>query len=185
MERWWQLSVWTTNLWKFSMFQISTWLTWSVRSSSPKLRLGYIRVLLLLIRFHASTIANYKSFFCFCSFHFEFLGCDVVSALAVSDSESSAIYIFDGKGKDDPLHVLDKTHSNPVKFIEVSFISFCSFLFVTCFFVSCPLLSLSMLPFFQSLPAKNFHFFFISVQSSLWLCYFCWWNWNARILAWS
>ncbi|CAG9530922.1 unnamed protein product [Cercopithifilaria johnstoni] len=45
-------------------------------------------------------------------------GNDVIQVLAVSDSGSGKIYIYDGKGDDKPIHVLDKIHSNPVKFIE-------------------------------------------------------------------
>lgn len=48
-----------------------------------------------------------------------FTGNDVIQVLAVSDSESGKIYIYDGKGEDKPIHVLDKIHSDPVKFIEV------------------------------------------------------------------
>ncbi|VDK79317.1 unnamed protein product [Litomosoides sigmodontis] len=45
-------------------------------------------------------------------------GNDVIQVLAVSDSESGKIYIYDGKGEDKPIYVLEKIHSNPVKFIE-------------------------------------------------------------------
>ncbi|VDN95041.1 unnamed protein product [Brugia pahangi] len=45
-------------------------------------------------------------------------GNDVIQALAISDSDSGKIYIYDGKGDDRPIHVLDKIHSNSVKFIE-------------------------------------------------------------------
>lgn len=48
-------------------------------------------------------------------------GNDVIQALAVSDSESGKIYIYDGKGDDEPIHVLDKIHSITVKFIEACF----------------------------------------------------------------
>lgn len=50
-------------------------------------------------------------------------GNDVIQALAISDSESGKIYIYDGKGEDKPIHVLDKIHSNSVKFIEVIVLS--------------------------------------------------------------
>uniref|UniRef100_A0A915AK17 PPIase cyclophilin-type domain-containing protein n=1 Tax=Parascaris univalens TaxID=6257 RepID=A0A915AK17_PARUN len=45
-------------------------------------------------------------------------GNDVVQALAVSDAESGKILIYDGKGDNSPIHVVEKLHSKPVKVIE-------------------------------------------------------------------
>ncbi|VDK31508.1 unnamed protein product [Gongylonema pulchrum] len=53
-----------------------------------------------------------------CSSPVAVLGNDVVHALAISDSESGKIFIYDGKGEDKSLHVLDKLHSKPIKLIE-------------------------------------------------------------------
>ncbi|XP_026279574.1 peptidylprolyl isomerase domain and WD repeat-containing protein 1 [Frankliniella occidentalis] len=39
---------------------------------------------------------------------------DAINALAVSEADSSKIYIFDGQGKSTPLHVLEKLHTQPV-----------------------------------------------------------------------
>uniref|UniRef100_A0A915PG71 peptidylprolyl isomerase n=1 Tax=Setaria digitata TaxID=48799 RepID=A0A915PG71_9BILA len=45
-------------------------------------------------------------------------GNDVIQVLAISDSRSGNIYIYDGKGEDKPIRVLDKIHLNSVKLIE-------------------------------------------------------------------
>ncbi|XP_036371263.1 peptidylprolyl isomerase domain and WD repeat-containing protein 1-like [Octopus sinensis] len=43
---------------------------------------------------------------------------DVVAALAIADKESNRIFIFDGKGKSEPLHIVDKLHNKPVHLIS-------------------------------------------------------------------
>lgn len=43
---------------------------------------------------------------------------DAVSALAVTDAESPKIYIYDGRGTNVPLHVLEKMHMKPVILIK-------------------------------------------------------------------
>lgn len=49
-----------------------------------------------------------------------FTGYDVIQALAVSDSESGRIIIFDGKGDNEPIHIIEKMHYLPVKLMEVT-----------------------------------------------------------------
>lgn len=44
---------------------------------------------------------------------------DPQHTLAVADSESPKIYIFDGHGTNTPLHVLDSIHTKPVTIIKV------------------------------------------------------------------
>ena len=46
-----------------------------------------------------------------------------------SDKDSGAIYIYDGRGGNDPLHVLEKLHYKPVILIKVHIIYFIYFLF--------------------------------------------------------
>uniref|UniRef100_F1L033 peptidylprolyl isomerase n=1 Tax=Ascaris suum TaxID=6253 RepID=F1L033_ASCSU len=53
-------------------------------------------------------------------------GNDVVQALAVSDAESGKIFIYDGKGDNSPIHVLEKLHSKPVKVIEYNAVLDCA-----------------------------------------------------------
>lgn len=44
---------------------------------------------------------------------------DPQHTLAVADSESPKIYLFDGHGTNTPLHVLDSIHTKPVTIIKV------------------------------------------------------------------
>uniref|UniRef100_A0A915AK08 peptidylprolyl isomerase n=1 Tax=Parascaris univalens TaxID=6257 RepID=A0A915AK08_PARUN len=53
-------------------------------------------------------------------------GNDVVQALAVSDAESGKILIYDGKGDNSPIHVVEKLHSKPVKVIEYNAVLDCA-----------------------------------------------------------
>lgn len=43
---------------------------------------------------------------------------DAISTLAVGDSGSSAVYIYDGRGTNEPLHVFHKLHTKPVALIK-------------------------------------------------------------------
>lgn len=43
---------------------------------------------------------------------------DPIQTLAVSDKESPKIYIYDGRGDNKPLHILEKIHMNPVRLIK-------------------------------------------------------------------
>lgn len=43
---------------------------------------------------------------------------DPISAVAVSDKDSSTIYVFDGKGAEEPLHKLEKLHMKSVGVIQ-------------------------------------------------------------------
>ena len=50
--------------------------------------------------------------------------------IAVTDTDSPKIYIFDGHGTNEPVHIIDKLHSKPVIKIAVSRkIIICFFLF--------------------------------------------------------
>ncbi|VDD92961.1 unnamed protein product [Enterobius vermicularis] len=53
-------------------------------------------------------------------------GYDVIQALAVSDSESGRIIIFDGKGDNEPIHIIEKMHYLPVKLMEYNFVYDCT-----------------------------------------------------------
>ncbi|VDK37776.1 unnamed protein product [Gongylonema pulchrum] len=71
-------------------------------------------------QWHIKFLFVEQSVYCryLCSSPVAVLGNDVVHALAISDSESGKIFIYDGKGEDKSLHVLDKLHSKPIKLIE-------------------------------------------------------------------
>ncbi|GAB1604656.1 uncharacterized protein LOC115226510 [Argonauta hians] len=43
---------------------------------------------------------------------------DVIPALAVADTDSPSIYVYDGKGRGEALHVVDRLHSKPVTLIS-------------------------------------------------------------------
>uniref|UniRef100_A0A1B6DR82 peptidylprolyl isomerase n=1 Tax=Clastoptera arizonana TaxID=38151 RepID=A0A1B6DR82_9HEMI len=43
---------------------------------------------------------------------------DAISTLAVGDLDSNTIYIYDGRGSNEPLHVLQKLHTKPVSIIK-------------------------------------------------------------------
>ena len=45
---------------------------------------------------------------------------DPVSVLAVSDSESGAIHLYDGHGVNIPIHSMENIHNKPVSLIKVS-----------------------------------------------------------------
>uniref|UniRef100_A0A914CWE9 peptidylprolyl isomerase n=1 Tax=Acrobeloides nanus TaxID=290746 RepID=A0A914CWE9_9BILA len=45
-------------------------------------------------------------------------GYDIIQSVAISDANSGTIYIFDGRGANTPIHVLDKLHSKPVYLME-------------------------------------------------------------------
>lgn len=46
---------------------------------------------------------------------------DPLHTLAVSDSESPKIYIFDGHGDSEPLHILESIHTKPVTLMKVRY----------------------------------------------------------------
>ena len=48
------------------------------------------------------------------------LGSDLMNALAVSDSNSGKISIFDANGGNQPVRVLDSLHQCPIIFMQVS-----------------------------------------------------------------
>ncbi|VDK61242.1 unnamed protein product [Anisakis simplex] len=52
-------------------------------------------------------------------------GNDVMQALAVTDSESSRIFIYDGKGDDKPINIIEKLHSKPIRIIEYNAVFDC------------------------------------------------------------
>uniref|UniRef100_A0A0N5AIS8 peptidylprolyl isomerase n=1 Tax=Syphacia muris TaxID=451379 RepID=A0A0N5AIS8_9BILA len=53
-------------------------------------------------------------------------GYDVIQALAVSDSESGRIAIYDGKGANTPIHIIENMHHMPVKLMEYNFVYDCT-----------------------------------------------------------
>uniref|UniRef100_A0A7E4ZZR6 peptidylprolyl isomerase n=1 Tax=Panagrellus redivivus TaxID=6233 RepID=A0A7E4ZZR6_PANRE len=46
------------------------------------------------------------------------VGSDLVHALAISDAASPKIFIYDGKGENVPIHMIESLHSLPVKIME-------------------------------------------------------------------
>lgn len=48
------------------------------------------------------------------------IGSDVVHALAISDASSPKIFIYDGKGENVPIHMLENMHTRPVALMEVN-----------------------------------------------------------------
>ncbi|KAL1116132.1 hypothetical protein AAG570_005627 [Ranatra chinensis] len=47
---------------------------------------------------------------------------DIISSLAVSDSHSGKIYVYDGKGTNTPLHIFERLHTQPVAIIRYNLI---------------------------------------------------------------
>lgn len=43
---------------------------------------------------------------------------DPIAAVAVSDQDTPNIYVYDGKGDETPLHVIEKLHRAPVRLIR-------------------------------------------------------------------
>ncbi|VDN58518.1 unnamed protein product [Dracunculus medinensis] len=52
-------------------------------------------------------------------------GNDVVYSLAITDSVSPKIFIYDGKGDGQKIHILDRLHSKPVKLIQYNYVYDC------------------------------------------------------------
>ena len=44
---------------------------------------------------------------------------DPVAALAVSDQDTPNIFVYDSKGDETPLHVIEKLHRSPVQLIRL------------------------------------------------------------------